>query len=81
MTRYEVNRTIRILLDLSGRELAERVEVTKQTISNYERGRCHSRPTERVIEIELDLAIENCTDDVAKSMCHTLKLMREDLAQ
>lgn len=81
MTRYEANRTIRILLNLSGRELAERVEVTKQTISNYERGRCRYRPIERVIEIELDLAIENCTDDVAKSMCHALKLMREEQAQ
>ena len=43
---------------MSGRELSERVEVTKQTISNYECGKNIYRPLERVIEWELDLVID-----------------------
>ena len=39
MQRREINRKIRELLGISGRELSERVEVTKQTISNYETGK------------------------------------------
>lgn len=62
MQRREINRKIRELLGISGRKLSERVEVTKQTISNYEIGKTMSRPLERVIEWELDLAIDNCTD-------------------
>lgn len=77
MTRAEVNRAIRGLLHLSGRELAERVEVTKQTISNYERGKCATnRLLERVIEIELDLAIDKCKNPTVKALCETLKLER-----
>ena len=73
MERYKINRIIRNLLDLSGRQLAERVEVTKTTISNYEQGMSVSRPVERVIEIELDQAIEECTDEMIKDVCYKLK--------
>ena len=76
MKRYEINRSIRRLLGVSGRELAERVEVTKQTISNYEKGCAVCRPIERVIEIELDLFIESCPDDTIKDMCYQLKRKR-----
>ena len=34
MQRREINRKIRELLGMSGRELSERVEVSRQTISN-----------------------------------------------
>ena len=78
MKRYEANQNIRKLLGLSGRQLAERVEVTKQTISNYECGLNVIRPVERVIEIELDLAIERCTDAKIKEICEQLKLERLD---
>lgn len=50
MQRREINRKIRELLGISGRKLSERVEVTKQTISNYETGKAMTRPLERVIE-------------------------------
>lgn len=76
MQRREINRKIRELLGISGRELSERVEVTKQTISNYENGRSMTRPLERVIEWELDLAIDNCTDLVIKDLCEQLKAIR-----
>ena len=76
MQRREINRKIRELLGISGRELSERVEVTKQTISNYEIGKTTTRPLERVIEWELDLAIDNCTDLVIKNLCEQLKALR-----
>lgn len=79
MKRYEANQNIRKLLGLSGRQLAERVEVTKQTISHYECGLSVIRPVERVIEIELDLAIESCTDEKIKEICDQLKLERLDI--
>ena len=52
------------------------MEVTKQTISNYEIGKSMTRPLERVIEWELDLAIDNCTDPVLKDLCEQLKALR-----
>lgn len=76
MKRYEINRTIRELLKISGGELAEHVEVTKQTISNYERGIRVMRPVERVIEIELDFFIESCSNNMIKDMCYQLKSKR-----
>ena len=76
MQRREINRKIRELLGISGRKLSERVEVTKQTISNYETGKAMTRPLERVIEWELDLAIDNCTDLVIKDLCEQLKALR-----
>lgn len=76
MKRYLINKSIRTLLGLSGRQLAERVEVTKQTISHYEAGRPVNRPTERVIEIELDLAIEQCVNVELKKICEQLKTQR-----
>jgi transcriptional regulator with XRE-family HTH domain len=78
MKRCTINQHIRKHLNISGRELAERVEVTKQTISNYETGKCCFRPLERVIEIELDLAIEQCEDILIKELCEYLKLKREE---
>ena len=76
MQRREINRKIRELLGISGRKVSERVEVTKQTISNYETGKSMTRPLERVIEWELDLAIDNCTDLVIKNLCEQLKALR-----
>ena len=76
MQSREIDRKIRELLGISGRKLSERVEVTKQTISNYETGKAMTRPLERVIEWELDLAIDNCTDPVIKDLCEQLKALR-----
>lgn len=77
MERHTINQHIRKHLKISGTEMAERVEVTKQTISNYELGRCSSRPLERVIEIELDMAIDKCEDELIKELCEYLKLKRD----
>ena len=76
MERYKINQMIRKHLKLSGRDLAERVEVTKQTISNYETGKYCFRPLERVIEIELDLAVKECTDEKIKYICELLQTQR-----
>ena len=76
MERREYNRLIRESLKMSGRELAERVEVSKQAISLYELGKTRHRLMERVIELELDLAIERCEDVSIKEICEGLKLRR-----
>ena len=76
MQRREINRKIRESLGISGRELSERVEVTKQTISNYEIGKTTTRPLERVRGWGLGLAIDNCTDRVIKDLCERLKALR-----
>lgn len=78
MKRYIVNQRIRKWLNISGRELAERVGVTKQTISLYELGKSYHKPTERVIEWELDAAIEQCDDPLTKEFCEHLKLKRTE---
>lgn len=77
MERYIINQHIRQHLKMSGRVLAERVEVTKQTISHYETGKNRYRPLERVIEWELDRAIEECEDVLVKELCEYLKLKRD----
>lgn len=77
MERYTINQHIRKHLKISGTEMAKRVEVTKQTISNYELGRCSSRPLERVIEMELEEAINKCEDELIKELCNYLKLKRD----
>lgn len=79
MKRREVNRKIRELLGMSGRELSERVEVTRQTISVYETGKTKTyRPLERVIEWELDSAVAECTDQTIRRLCEQLKLERTE---
>jgi transcriptional regulator with XRE-family HTH domain len=78
MKRYKINRGIRHCLGLSSRDLSKRVEVSAQTISNYERGKSVIRPVERVIEIELDMAIEACQDSDIKEICKKLQLKREE---
>lgn len=79
MKRREVNRKIRELLGMSGRELSERVEVTRQTISMYETGKTKTyRPLERVIEWELDSAVAESTDQTIRRLCEQLKLERTE---
>lgn len=78
MTRYEINRIIRKQLNIKGTELAILVGVTKQTISNYENGKCKNNiPLERVIELELDMAIEKNTNDEIKYICELLQTQRK----
>lgn len=71
--RRIANRKIREILGLSGKDLSDRVECTRQTISNYECGKTSCRYLERVIEIELDLAINQCTDKEIVELCRTLQ--------
>ena len=79
MERRVVNRKIRELLGISGTELGKRVEVTRQTISVYETGKTKTyRPLERVIEWELDSAIDECSDSTIKELCEQLKLKRNE---
>lgn len=77
MERYLFNRAIRHALKMTTKDLGDLVEVTKQTISNYENGRRTGRPIERVIEIELDLAIQRCADDTIRQICERLKHQRD----
>ena len=76
MKRYKINKGIRQFLGLSTRDLAKLVEVSAQTICNYENGKSVIRPVERVIEMELDLATEICRDVDAKEICKKLQLAR-----
>ena len=77
MKRFKINKGIRQFLGLTTRDLAKLVEVSAQTICNYENGKSVIRPVERVIEIELDLAIEMCRDVDIKEICKKLQLKRE----
>ena len=78
LDRKFYNRSIRERLGLSVLELAQRVEVTRQTIHNYEIGRYGVfRPLERVIELELDKAIEDCRDSETIDICRELKDRRD----
>ena len=78
MERCEINKRIRQVLGLSQKELADKVETTKQTIGNYERNHSYSRVLERVIEIELDLAIDSSEKDSIKRCCEILKQERDE---
>lgn len=72
------NRSIREALNLSPIELARRVEVSRQTVYNYEKGKGKIlRPIERVIEWELDKSIEECTDHRTKVRCESLRYRRD----
>ena len=74
--RHVCNKIIRLLLGASCAQLAQKVEVSKQTICNYESGKPVLRPVERVIEIELDLLIEDCDRDDVKDLCRQLQSNR-----
>lgn len=73
MKRYEINKRIRQALGLSQQELADRVETTKQTISNYENNKNYNRVLERVIELELDLTIDKNDNESIKKCCEILR--------
>lgn len=78
LDRKFYNRSIRERLGLSVLELAQRVEVTRQTIHNYEIGRYGVfRPLERVIELELDKAITECGDSDKIDICIDLRERRD----
>lgn len=78
LDRKFYNRSIRERLGLSVLELAQRVEVTRQTIHNYEIGRYGVfRPLERVIELELDKAITECGDSDKIDICRDLRERRD----
>jgi DNA-binding XRE family transcriptional regulator len=79
LDRNFYNRSIRERLGLSVLELAKRVEVTRQTIHNYEIGRYGVfRPLERVIELELDKAIAKCCDSEKIDICRELRYRRDN---
>lgn len=58
MKRYEFNRLIRQLLDVSIEVLAEEIGVGKFAIILYEKGLIKSKPIEQVIELALDKIAE-----------------------
>lgn len=73
MERYVINKKIREMLGLSGQELGERVGVTKAAIHHYEGGGGVNKPTLRVIEWELDAAVDELDDGIIKDICHILQ--------
>ena len=72
MDRYRINRIIRKQLHMTGAELAERIGMSRQTVSHYETGRSTFRSTERIIELELAIEVSNCTDEDVKYVCELL---------
>ena len=76
MTRCEINKRIRLLTGITQAELAKKVEVSKQTISNYEKGYKTINPVQRVIELELDAAVEQIDSDQIKEICYDLQKCR-----
>ncbi len=79
LDRKFYNKNIREILKLTRTELAHRVEVTRQTIYNYEmvERKAVNRPLERVIEWELDKAIEECSNMRTRTLCDSLKHRRD----
>lgn len=73
MKRCEINKRIRQVLGLTIQELADRVETSKQTIGNYENNKNYNRVLERVIELELDLAIGKNDNESIKKCCEILR--------
>lgn len=78
MNRCETNKRIRMLLNITIMELAKRVGVSRTTIIKYETGLCKKPIVERVVELELDMAIEKCTEKGVKTACEILRSAREE---
>lgn len=83
MKHYEANRIIRSLLLISQRDVADYLGCTKQTISNYERGKTEKvwyyKMMNKMIDDYLDTHINVCTNKTVKDCCEHIKSDREEL--
>lgn len=77
MERYIMNQRIRLYLHISGAEIARRVGLSAQTVSNYECGHKVRKSTEQLIENELARIILKCDDELLKEFCEYLVTKRD----
>ena len=75
MTRYEVNKKIRLILEILTVEIGPAIDYTSQSITNYEKG-IGSVKFQAKIEWYLDKRIDECADPDLKDICMRLKELR-----
>lgn len=75
MTRNEVNKKIRLLLDIPGIDVAKAINYSKQAVCNYERSGGLIR-LQAKIEWYLDKRIYECDDRDLREVCEDLRSKR-----
>lgn len=75
MRRNEINKKIRLLLDISGSDIGHIINYTRQAICNYERLGEGVR-IQAKIEWYLDKRVSECDDPVLRKVCEYLQSNR-----
>lgn len=78
MQKWFVNKMIMRTLGVSTKELANQMGVTRATVSSYINGKHTSKLLQRCVDLELDLYINDCTNQKIKDFCEELKTKRDD---
>ena len=65
-------------LGISTKKLANQMGVTRATVSSYVNGKPTSKLLQRCVDLELDLYINECTNQKIKDFCEELKTKRDD---
>lgn len=78
MQKWIINKLIMKALGISTKELANQMGVTRATVSSYVNGKPTSKLLQRCVDLELDLYINECTNQKIKDFCEELKTKRND---
>ena len=78
MQKWIINKLIMKALGISTKELANQMGVTRATVSSYVNGKPTSKLLQRCVDLELDLYINECTNQKIKDFCEELKTKRDD---
>lgn len=65
-------KTIRLVANFTGDEVAKEMFVTKQTISSIETGKTTTKSSIRYYELSLKLMLERISDQELRSICQIL---------
>lgn len=78
MQKWIINKLIMKALGISTKKLANQMGVTRATVSSYVNGKPTSKLLQRCVDLELDLYINECTNQKIKNFCEELKTKRGD---
>lgn len=78
MQKWIINKLIMKALGISTKELANQMGVTRATVSSYVNGKRTSKLLQRCVDLEMDLYINECTNQKIKDFCEELKTKRDD---
>ncbi len=78
MQKWIINKLIMKALGISTKKLANQMGVTRATVSSYVNGKPTSKLLQRCVDLELDLYINECTNQKIKDFCEELKTKRDD---